>query len=98
MKSIGILERPMLTPADESEERLPAIFYRDHFVLLTDDLKCWIVRIEDISLLEAVGILRSCIFPTASFSVGALSTTASAGWTTPSSFAPAGAALSTLAT
>jgi two-component system LytT family response regulator len=29
------------------------IFYRDDFVLLTDDIKSWIVRIEDISLLEA---------------------------------------------
>ena len=29
------------------------IFYRDDFVLLTDDSKSWIVRIEDISLLEA---------------------------------------------
>ena len=28
-------------------------FYRDDFVLLTDDSKSWIVRIEDISLLEA---------------------------------------------
>ena len=26
---------------------------RDDFVLLTDDIKCWIVEIEDISLLEA---------------------------------------------
>jgi DNA-binding LytR/AlgR family response regulator len=26
---------------------------RDDFVLLTDDIKCWIVDIEDISLLEA---------------------------------------------
>ena len=43
----------LLTPADESEESLPAIFHRDDFVLLTDDIKCWIVRIEDISLLEA---------------------------------------------
>jgi hypothetical protein len=28
---------------------------RDDFVLLTDDIKCWIVEIEDISLLEASG-------------------------------------------
>jgi two-component system, LytTR family, response regulator len=53
----------MLTPADESEERLPAIFYRDHFVLLTDDLKCWIVRIEDISLLEACWNFTLVHFP-----------------------------------
>lgn len=56
----GFVERPMraggeglLTPADESEESLPAIIHRDDFVLLTDDIKYWIVRIEDISLLEA---------------------------------------------
>ena len=29
------------------------ILRRDDFVLLTDDIKCWIVEIEDISLLEA---------------------------------------------
>jgi hypothetical protein len=40
------------TPADQSESE-PTIFYRDDFVLLTDDIKYWIVRIEDISLLEA---------------------------------------------
>ena len=32
---------------------MPTIFSRDYFVLLTDDIKSWIVRIEDISLLEA---------------------------------------------
>ena len=32
---------------------MPTIFYRDDFILLTDDIKYWIVRIEDISLLEA---------------------------------------------
>ena len=40
------------TPADQSES-VPTILHRDDFVLLTDDIKCWIVRIEDISLLEA---------------------------------------------
>ena len=40
------------TPADQSES-VPTIFSRDDFVLLTDDIKHWIVRIEDISLLEA---------------------------------------------
>ena len=29
------------------------MFHRDDFVLLTDDIKSWIVRIEDIALLEA---------------------------------------------
>ncbi|MFZ0710921.1 MAG: LytTR family DNA-binding domain-containing protein [Terrimicrobiaceae bacterium] len=29
------------------------ILHRDDFVLLTDDTKCWIVEIQDISLLEA---------------------------------------------
>ena len=40
------------TPADQSES-VPTIFSCDDFVLLTDDIKHWIVRIEDISLLEA---------------------------------------------
>jgi hypothetical protein len=40
------------TPADQSES-VHTIFYRDDFVLLTDGIKYWIVRIEDISLLEA---------------------------------------------
>jgi two-component system, LytTR family, response regulator len=40
------------TPADQSES-VPTILSRDYFVLLTDDIKSWIVRIEDISLLEA---------------------------------------------
>ena len=42
-----------LTPAVESEESEPAILHRNDFVLLNDDIKHWIVRIEDISLLEA---------------------------------------------
>jgi hypothetical protein len=37
----------------ESEESEPSILHRNDFVLLNDDIKCWIVRIEDISLLEA---------------------------------------------
>ena len=41
------------TPAVESEESEPAILHRNDFVLLNDDIKHWIVRIEDISLLEA---------------------------------------------
>jgi DNA-binding LytR/AlgR family response regulator len=40
------------TPADQSES-VPTILRRDDFVLLNDDIKHWIVRIEDISLLEA---------------------------------------------
>ena len=40
------------TPADQSESE-PTIFYRDDFVLLTDDMKCSMVGTEDISLLEA---------------------------------------------
>ena len=69
IKSGRFLERSMhageglLTPADESEESLPAIFHRDDFVLLTDDIKCWIVRIEDISLLEACQNLTLVHFP-----------------------------------
>jgi hypothetical protein len=41
------------TPAVESEESEPAILDRNDFVLLNDEIKHWIVRIEDISLLEA---------------------------------------------
>ena len=41
------------TPAVESGESEPAILHSNDFVLLTDGMKCWIVRIEDISLLEA---------------------------------------------
>jgi two-component system, LytTR family, response regulator len=40
------------TPADQSES-VPAIFYRDDFVLLTDSMECSMVGTEDISLLEA---------------------------------------------
>jgi hypothetical protein len=47
------------TPAVVSEESEPAILHRNDFVLLNDEIKCWIVRIEDISLLEAC-----CIFLT----------------------------------
>ena len=42
---------------------MPSIFYRDDFVLLTDDIKSWIVRIEDISLLEAHGDFTLVHFP-----------------------------------
>jgi two-component system, LytTR family, response regulator len=41
------------TPAVESEESEPAILHRNDFVLLNDEIKHWIVRMEDISLLEA---------------------------------------------
>jgi two-component system LytT family response regulator len=41
------------TPAVHNEESEPAILHRNDFVLLNDDIKHWIVRIEDISLLEA---------------------------------------------
>ena len=40
------------TPADQSES-VPTILHRDDFVLLKDDIKHRIVRIEDISVLEA---------------------------------------------
>lgn len=35
------------------KENKPRIFHRDGFVLLTDDYKCRIARIESISILEA---------------------------------------------
>ena len=41
------------TPAVESEESEAAILHNNDSVLLADGIKCWIVRIEDISLLEA---------------------------------------------
>jgi two-component system, LytTR family, response regulator len=42
---------------------VPAIFHRDDFVLLTGDTESWIVRIEDISLLEAHGNFTLVHFP-----------------------------------
>ena len=39
------------TPADQSES-VPTIVQRDDFILLTDNIKSWIGRIEHISLLE----------------------------------------------
>ena len=45
-------ERPAAPPA-ESEESKPHLF-RGAFVLLTDDSKCRLARIEDSSILEAV--------------------------------------------
>jgi two-component system, LytTR family, response regulator len=39
--------------ASESEESELGMLHPDDFVLLTDDVKCLIVRIEDISLFEA---------------------------------------------
>ena len=50
------------TPADQSES-VPTIFYRDDFVLLTDDSKCWLARIEDISILEAFRNFTLVHFP-----------------------------------
>jgi DNA-binding LytR/AlgR family response regulator len=50
-------------PADESEEWQRAIFYRDDFALLTDDVECRVVRIEDISLLEACRNFTLVHFP-----------------------------------
>ena len=50
------------TPADQSES-VPSIFSRDDFVLLTGDTESWIVRIEDISLLETHRDLTLVHFP-----------------------------------
>jgi two-component system LytT family response regulator len=41
------------TAADPEEIKPIVIFRRDDFALLTDDSKGWIVRLEEISLLEA---------------------------------------------
>jgi hypothetical protein len=43
----------MPIPPALSEESELVMFHRDDFVLLTDDIKSWIVRIEDIALLKA---------------------------------------------
>jgi two-component system, LytTR family, response regulator len=50
------------TPADQSES-VPTILHRDDFVLLTDDIRFWILRIEDISLLEACQNFTLVHFP-----------------------------------
>jgi len=42
---------------------VPSIFSRDDFVLLTGDTESWIVRIEDISLLETHRDLTLVHFP-----------------------------------
>ena len=52
-----------LTPAVESEESEPAILHSNDSVLLTDGIKCWILRIEDISLLEAHQNFKIAHFP-----------------------------------
>ena len=50
------------TPADQSES-VPTILHRDDFVLLTDDIRFLILRIEDISLLEACQNFTHVHFP-----------------------------------
>jgi hypothetical protein len=77
------------TPAVEREESEPSILHCDDFVLLNDAIKCWIVRIENISLLEAWCNGTSFISWMTGFSFGAPSETASAGWRIPLFFAPA---------
>ena len=61
------------TPAVESEESEPDILLRDDFVLLNDDIKHWIVRIEDISVLEAHQNFTIAHFPDGKASHPALS-------------------------
>ena len=51
------------TPAAKIAESEPAIFHRDDFALLTDDIKYWMVRIENISLLEACRNFTLVHFP-----------------------------------
>lgn len=46
-----------------SEEGEPRAFYRADFVLLAHETRAWIVRIEDISLLEAHGNVTLVHFP-----------------------------------
>jgi two-component system LytT family response regulator len=38
---------------DEPQVERRAVLKRDDFVLLTDDIECWIVRVADVSTLEA---------------------------------------------
>ena len=45
------------------EESARAMFHSNDSVLLTDGIKCWILRIEDISLLEARQNLTLVHFP-----------------------------------
>jgi DNA-binding LytR/AlgR family response regulator len=47
----------------ESDESKPGVFHRDDFILLGDETRVWIVRIEDISLLEARGNITLVHFP-----------------------------------
>ena len=71
------------TPAVEREESEPSILHCDDFVLLNDAIKCWIVRIENISLLEAWCNGTLVHFLDDRLLVGAPSETASAGWRIP---------------
>jgi hypothetical protein len=57
-----------LTPAGICE---PGIFHRNDLVLLTDDIKVWIGRIGDISLLEAYRNKTLVISPMARYLLGA---------------------------
>ena len=64
--------RGLPIPAALSEKSELVMFHRDDFVLLTDDIKSWIVRIEDIALLEAWQT-DACPFPRWQASDSALS-------------------------
>ena len=61
----------MSTPADQSES-VPTIVHRDDFVLLTDNIRFWILRIEDISLLEARHNFTLVHIPDGKLIIGAL--------------------------
>ena len=71
------------TPAVESEESEPAILHSNDSVLLTDGIKCWIVRIEDIIFVERADTYAASICSMTGFSVGRTLEFASAGWRTP---------------
>ena len=53
LSAIQIQGRPPAAPLAESEESKPHILARGAFILLTDDSKCRLARIENISILEA---------------------------------------------
>jgi len=51
---IGVPELySMILRTVSAAESEPAVFHRDDFVLLIDDMKAWVVRISDIPVLEA---------------------------------------------
>jgi hypothetical protein len=76
------------TPLAESEGSKPHIF-RGALVLLTDDNKCRLARIENISILEAFQNATFVHFDEGKILFQRSSSNVNAGWITQSPFAPA---------